>query len=440
MLRRTVSAVAVAFISTLLLVQEVGAQTALNRAVVESLRNQVQLLQDNRSARAARVSDVLVPGNGVSTAQQSFAELRFNDGSLGRLGERVVFWFTPGSREFRLSNGTALLLIPPGRGRTNVHTPNATAGIQGSALFVRYIAETDTTLIGALTDSGIEMINQDGSQRQVLRGGEMAVAVGDRITQIYEFDLRTFYETSQLVEGLAPEMGPGGLTQDNGVVDAGIAEVQEEMRSAIAQQSPLPSEGVMETPEFVRLPTNAAQVSPVGDLMPSGSGVVPRSEGGSGVGVRSRDRLPNVRPGLQPFENRIERTTVDPRRDDRPDSAGRPDGENRPGQGNGRPDRENQPGQGNGRPDGGSQPGQGNGRPDGGSQPGQGNGRPDGGNSSNSGNRPNNGNGSSNRVDQPGRGNRPTNGNGSSNGVEQPNRGNRSTSSEETTVTPPPEG
>jgi len=45
------------------------AQVALNRAVVESIRNQVQVLQENRTPRSARVLDVLVPGNGMSTAR-----------------------------------------------------------------------------------------------------------------------------------------------------------------------------------------------------------------------------------------------------------------------------------------------------------------------------------------------------------------------------------
>ncbi|MGP1384788.1 MAG: hypothetical protein ACTS2F_14580 [Thainema sp.] len=179
-----------------------SASTPLTRAVIEALRNQVRLLQENQSTRPANVSDTITPGDGVATGQFSLAELRFNDGSLARVGEQVVFWFTPQTRSFRLSNGTLLMLIPPGRGGTRIHTPNVTTGIRGSALFVRHDAETNTTLVGALTDSGIEVTNADNTERLELQAGQMAVVVENTIQQLYEFDLDTFYQTSPLVEGL----------------------------------------------------------------------------------------------------------------------------------------------------------------------------------------------------------------------------------------------
>lgn len=247
MFGRTVTVIAVVLSNTLL-AAEVSAQTTLNRAVVQTVRNSVQVLRQNQAPRAARVSDVLTPGNGVSTARSSFAELRFNDGSLGRLGEQVVFWFSAGTRNFRLSNGTVLLLIPPGQGSTQIRTPNAAAGIQGSALFVRYILETDTTIVGALTDSNIQVSNRDGTQQQTLRGGQMVVAIGDRLDRIYDFDLNAFYETSELVRGLAP----GEEANSGESADPAIAQVQAEMQTAIEQQLPLPTDEILETPGFMR--------------------------------------------------------------------------------------------------------------------------------------------------------------------------------------------
>jgi len=84
----------------------------------------------------------------------------------------------------------------------------------------------------------------------------MVVTVGDRIMGIYDFDLQTFYETSQLVQGLSPDAGP--VLTESGELDGAIAQVQEEMRSAIAQQDPLPRDGILETSEFLRLPTSTA--------------------------------------------------------------------------------------------------------------------------------------------------------------------------------------
>jgi hypothetical protein len=245
------------------------AQTALTQAVVESIRNRVELLPQSQPARPARISDVVAPGDGVATARDSLAELRFNDGSLGRIGEQAIFWFTPGTRDFRMSNGTVLLLIPPGQGQTRVRTPNAAAGIRGSALFVRYIPETETTIIGALTDSGIEFFNQDGSRLQELRGGQMAIATADQIVNVYEFDLNRFYETSDLMRGLTP-------ADMEGTLDRAIAPVQAEMRASLENQLPFANADTLTTPDFLRLPnrvsfnlTSTLDLSGVEDRVPS---------------------------------------------------------------------------------------------------------------------------------------------------------------------------
>lgn len=210
------------------------ADTPLNRAVVQSLRNRVQLILNQRSPRPAKVQDAMKPGDALSTAQRSLAELRFNDGSLARVGEQSMFRFLPNTRTFRLSNGTLLLLIPPGQGQTRVRTPNAATGIRGSALFVRYTPESDTTLVGALTTSGIEVANRNNTQQYLLKGGQLAVIVNDHITEIRSFDLRQFYETSNLTSGLS-------LTQaDAAAGDSAIAAVREETMAALATQQATP--------------------------------------------------------------------------------------------------------------------------------------------------------------------------------------------------------
>jgi hypothetical protein len=322
MFRRTATFIAVVLSSTLLLTTEAYAQTALNRAVVQNIRNRVQLLRRNQSPRTARVSDVLTPGNGVSTARSSFAELRFNDGTLGRLGEQVVFWFSPGTRNFRLSNGTVLMLIPPRQGRTQIRTPNAAAGIQGSALFVRYIPETDTTIVGALTDSGIEVFNRDGSQQQVLRGGQMAVTVGDRIERVYDFDLNAFYETSELIRGLSPTEATETTetTESSQSSDSAIAQVQAEMQTAIDQQSSLPFDAAVETPNFVRVPERAfdepSVVAPPLEELPQSPLPEPNSNDAVQIPIGPQDSFQRGQTGQTPLGNRVDQVINDPRVED----------------------------------------------------------------------------------------------------------------------------
>ncbi|UZQ55066.1 FecR domain-containing protein [Trichothermofontia sichuanensis B231] len=272
MVRRCFSFITLFLCSTLLLAGKAAAETPLTQAVLETVRNRVQLLRQNAPARDARVADRVVPGEGVATARQSLAELRFNDGSLGRLGERAVFWFMPRTRTFSLSNGTVLLLIPPGQGRTRLYTPNAAAGIQGSALFARYIADSDTTVIGALTDSKIQVFNRQVNQSQTLKAGQMAVAVGRDIVGIYDFDLETFYRTSPLLRGLVPNP-----LATSSPVDEAIAAVQAEMLDGLAAQMPIPDDAVVVTPDFLRMPMIAAK--DVTDALPP-AGTPPALQGG----------------------------------------------------------------------------------------------------------------------------------------------------------------
>ncbi|WP_138498566.1 FecR family protein [Nostoc sp. PA-18-2419] len=260
-------------IMVLPLPNRVSAVTPLTRAEIQNLRNLVQLIPKNKlKKRPAQKSDAMIPGDGLSTGRASLADLRFNDGSLARVGEQAIFQFLPKTRSFRLSNGTALLLIPPGRGQTRIQTPSAAAAIRGSALFVRYDQQTDTTIVGALTNSGIEVSNKEASQTQMLQAGQLMVIVKGKFQGLYDFDLRSFYETSDLVRGL-------DLTRQNVTpnADPAIASVQAETATALQAQSPVTGQGVVENPSFLQLTaspensvtndivTNAPAVDPIKD-------------------------------------------------------------------------------------------------------------------------------------------------------------------------------
>lgn len=253
-------------LSPLMVPVRADAQVGLSWARVEALRNQVQLLPQNGSARAARVSDTLQVGDALSTAASARAELRFNDGSLARVGERATFRFSPNTRNFQLSNGTVLLLIPPGRGRTTVQTPNTTTGIQGSGLFVRYDAETETTVVGALTENPnglMQVLNQDGTQQQALHAGEMAVIQGNQIVGLFRFDLNTFYQTSSLAEGLE-------LTQVPSETDLSdpVAAVRYETTDALGRQVAVLPETSLTNPAFIQLSVAGSldNFSPIGEF------------------------------------------------------------------------------------------------------------------------------------------------------------------------------
>ena len=254
--------------------QQAIAQTTLTKAVIQHLRNRVRLTPLNRRSRPAQISDALTPGDSLTTGRSAMAELRFNDGSLARIGERAVFRFTTNTRKFRLSTGTVLLLIPPGQGKTDVYTPNAAAAIRGSALFVRYIPQTNTTIIGSLTDSNIEVFNHAASASEVLAAGEMAVVVDDKIDRLYEFELDTFYQTSDLVRELNLDRETDAAANS----DPAIAEVQAETAAAAIAQPPFTGAEVIENPAFIQLPDSDSPASPTEGNSPD-SGTKPATDG-----------------------------------------------------------------------------------------------------------------------------------------------------------------
>ncbi|WP_353931309.1 FecR domain-containing protein [Okeanomitos corallinicola TIOX110] len=258
-----------------------NAVTPLTKAEIQEIRNIVQFIPKNNSQiRPARKSQTITPGDGISTGRSSLADLRFNDGSVARVGEQAVFQFLPQTRNFTLTNGTVLLLIPPGRGQTNIKTPNAAAAIRGSALFVKHNSESNTTIIGALTNSGIQVANQEASQELTLKAGQLMVVVEGKFQGLYDFDLRTFYQQSSLVKGL-------NLNRQNSLPtsDPSIASVQAETTEALETQLPILGEGTIENPSFL-----SEDFNPTASANPSNNNSNSRNNGRNNSNNTSNNR------------------------------------------------------------------------------------------------------------------------------------------------------
>lgn len=236
------------------------ALTPLTRATVQQIRNIVRLQPQRQSARPARISDPMVPGDALSTGNRSSADVVFNDGSLARLGAQALFNFRPNTRDIDLRGGTVLALIRPGQGLTRIRTPNAAAGIRGSALFMRYVPETKTSIIAALTNSDITVSNDEVTQS--LAAGQMAVFEGDRLQGVYEFDLSSFYATSEIVRGLdLSAENPQAIAIEGAILD----EVRAEIRQGLASQGSLAEMPMQENPAFlsaVSARTNSSPLAP----------------------------------------------------------------------------------------------------------------------------------------------------------------------------------
>ncbi|NDJ16091.1 FecR family protein [Myxacorys almedinensis] len=240
----------------------VRAQTVIRSAEVREVVRQVRLQPRNQGLRDATVRDKMFPEDALWTSKRSRAGLRFNDGSYARVGELALFRFTPGTRNFRLNNGTVLLLIKPGQGSTRIDTPNASAGVRGSALFVRYDETTKTTLVGALTNNpeGPMEVTAATGEKQLLEAGQMAIVDATGFIRRYRFDIPTFYDTSDMARGLdlplKEQLSP----------DPAIAAVQRETADALRQQKPLDPIAVIENPSSTKLSPSATPLFNGGNL------------------------------------------------------------------------------------------------------------------------------------------------------------------------------
>ncbi|WP_017296715.1 FecR domain-containing protein [Nodosilinea nodulosa] len=210
--------------------------------------NQVSLLAADGVSRPASVADCLYPDEALSTSAMSKAEVLFNDGSLARIGEQANLRFWPATRNLYLNQGTAAVFVPPDRGRTTVQTPNATVGLNSTAVVVRYVPSRGLTLVMALANapSGPVLITSASTgQEFALYSGQMAFVSGANL-QVVEFDLLEFYQTSDLMAGL--QLGDPAYRPP---ADEPLAALRPNLLQALQQQSPFEPEGAILDPALI---------------------------------------------------------------------------------------------------------------------------------------------------------------------------------------------
>jgi FecR protein len=207
--KRVTYLVIVALIATISLhfwLQPVKAQSVLNRAQLYKLKNQVELNRQNQGSwSVAKVGQTLVPQDSLRTGNASRAELLFNEGTLVRTGANTVFRFPKGKRRFELSSGSALVMIRPGMGQSNIITPQASIVSQGTALFVQHDRTRNASLIGVLTNSlagPVTVLNNNGRVAIELRAGQFVSVINGVVGLVENFILPVFYDTIELAYGL----------------------------------------------------------------------------------------------------------------------------------------------------------------------------------------------------------------------------------------------
>ncbi|MBD2439591.1 hypothetical protein [Nostoc sp. FACHB-110] len=264
---RSITTLIIASALTLSAIPPVSAESGdiLTRAEIYKLIKMVELLLHNQPQRPAKPKDVIVPRDAVKTGDKSQAQLFFNDKSLIRVDQKSIFRFEPGIRRFKLpnlialnetifklDNGTALILSPPGSVGTEVQTPGSNISIMAlrststpdlyspaqiaSAVMVTHDRLSNTTQVYALTDGDIKIFDQQGTKTVSLKGGQTVAVINGVAGNVREFDLKTFYKNINLASGL----GPGQeklIAQETTPVQATLQSVRKETLAALRNQA-----------------------------------------------------------------------------------------------------------------------------------------------------------------------------------------------------------
>lgn len=122
-------------------VGSLGAAT-FDQARISYIQNDVAVadiklltLQDGSVVKTAAALNQEVNNNqAVVTGDKSRAELKFNDNTIVRLGQFTVFTFKEGTRDLNLKQGSMLMHVPKGMGRTNIQAAAITAAITGTTV------------------------------------------------------------------------------------------------------------------------------------------------------------------------------------------------------------------------------------------------------------------------------------------------------------------
>ena len=119
----------------------------LSSATVTRVENKVsygQVRGDRSDTRLARPQDVIKASDFLLSESDSRAELKYEDGSIIRIGQNTIFTFDAKNRVLNLQKGTLVFYIPKGAGGATIKTPSITAAITGT---VGKVSETTVAIV-----------------------------------------------------------------------------------------------------------------------------------------------------------------------------------------------------------------------------------------------------------------------------------------------------
>jgi FecR protein len=132
---------------------------------------------EQSDTRPAEAQDVVKAMNFLLSETDSRAELKYDDGTIVRIGQNTIFTFEANSRTLSLKKGTFVFFIPKGQGGGTIKTPSLTAAITGTC------GKVSENLLAIL--DGSVVLKPSG---QVVNAGEFARRNPDGTITIGKFD------------------------------------------------------------------------------------------------------------------------------------------------------------------------------------------------------------------------------------------------------------
>jgi hypothetical protein len=203
-------------------------------AKVTQVIRDVKVLSGNAAGHAAAVNEPVREGQAVRTGGESRAELTFTDQSITRLGANTVFSYGHNAKEFDLSNGAALMVVPKEAGSVRINTAAATAAVTGFTMLVESHPKGVSKFMVLEGQACVRTKANAQGPCSNLHSGEMLVILpGQRQGATQNFDIKKTMNSSKLVKdfGKLPKWasdpinnainnqnsgnGPGGTPKDS---------------------------------------------------------------------------------------------------------------------------------------------------------------------------------------------------------------------------------
>lgn len=180
MSHRNPTAFLAASILSLALAGAASAASPYTQATVTRTENKVSygtIKGDRSETRPAESQDVVKAMNFLLSESDSRAELKYDDGTIVRIGQNTIFTFEANSRTLNLKKGTFVFFIPKGGGGGTIKTPSLTAAITGT------VGKVSENIIAIL--EGEVVLKPSGEH---VKAGQFARRNPDGTITIGEFD------------------------------------------------------------------------------------------------------------------------------------------------------------------------------------------------------------------------------------------------------------